>query len=124
MSKSSSERASKKLTMSRLSSSVKEWGRWLKSRELQAASRLWEYLNFISLLLFILIALLYILLLFPPYRELLSVPGIFEGVVGALTVMALVFAIIPFVVFFFWYLSYPSIPKYENGQTNSSTSEI
>lgn len=111
MPNSSSERASKNLTMSWLPSSVKKWGRWLKSRELQAASRLWEYLSFTSLLLFMLIAFLYILLLFPPYRELLSVPALFQRVVEALTILALVFAIIPFVALFALVLTLSFHPK-------------
>lgn len=49
--------------------SIKEWWRWLKSRERQTISRRWEDLEFLSIIAFILIAIFSILLVIPPYIE-------------------------------------------------------
>ena len=96
---------------SQLSSWGKEWWHWLRSRELQAASRLWEYLSFISLLLLILVALLNVLVFFSPYREVLSPPGVLEEVTAALTITVLSIVLIPFIVFFVLVLIFSFHPK-------------
>ena len=86
--------------MSRLSSWGREWWHYLKSREIQAISRLWEYLSLSSFIIFIFIAILNILVFFPPYSKVLSPPGVLEQVDAMLTVILLGCVVIPFVVFF------------------------
>jgi hypothetical protein len=66
-----------------------EWGRWVRSRESQAAVWLWAYLDFVSFLLFILVASLNTLAFFPPYYDVLSPPGVLEVVTRMLTIAAL-----------------------------------
>ena len=73
MAKSTNERASRKLSMARLSSWVKEWWRWLTSRERQAAS---QFLGCLSIAFFIIIAVVAVLYLMGRPQEVSGVDDV------------------------------------------------